>query len=71
MGEAKQRGTREERIAKAAPKAPKPDRQYVRYLPYSNDALDFLWSRFKWQGDKTVAETMEEARKAKEAQNVA
>jgi len=47
MGEAKRRGTRDERVAAATPKAAKPAPEYKYKLPYRNSALDFLWGHFK------------------------
>jgi len=47
MGEAKRRGTRDERIAAAIPKTKPEPRQYKPTIPYRNRALDFLFGNFK------------------------
>jgi hypothetical protein len=64
MGEAKRRGTREERMASAVPKERKPDREYKQMLPYTNSALNYLWSNFKVFGDTTIGEVRAQAIKA-------
>ena len=62
MGEAKRRGTREERIAAAPPLAEKPEPQYRRLPPYTNRALDFLWGQFRiGDGEMTVNDIRAEA----------
>lgn len=62
MGEAKRRGSREERVAAAKPKPPAPERQYQPRLAYSNKALNFLWGQYRVGAEgKTVAELRAEA----------
>lgn len=62
MGEAKRRGTPEERKAAAAPRV-KPDHPgYRRMIPYRNSALDRLWGQFKMRDDMTVNEMVTKAR---------
>lgn len=65
MGEAKNRGTREERIAAATSRV-KQDPQYRYTLPYRNKALDFLWGQFRVTEDKTINDVRAEAVKAQE-----
>ena len=72
MGQAKQRGTRDERIAAASPRTPKPDRRYRYYMPLSTAALDYLWQRYKvGKNDETVAEIIAKARADKEKRDAA
>jgi hypothetical protein len=68
MGEAKRRGTRDERVAAAVarnatnPPAVKPDREYKYRLPYRNRVLDYLWLQFRVGTDnKTIGELRAEA----------
>lgn len=56
MGEAKRRGTREERSAAATPKPKAPEREYVQQIPYTNSALQYLWGNFKMFDNMTVNE---------------
>ena len=64
MGEAKRRGTFEERKAAATPKGPKPDPQYKPMLVYRNKALDYLWGMFRVFGDTTINDVRQQALKA-------
>lgn len=72
MGEAKKRGTREERIAATGPRPPKPERSYKYVMPISTPALDYLWQRYKvGKNDETVAEIIAKARADKEKRDAA
>lgn len=68
MGQAKNRGTREERVAQAQvagrkPGAPERTSQYAFRMPLSTPALDKLWPLFKpfANSEKTISEIRAEA----------
>lgn len=65
MGQAKNRGTREERVNAALSAGRVIDRQrtepYRNRLPIGTSMLNYLWGQFKVVGDRTINEVRAEA----------
>ena len=61
MGDAKRRGSFEQRkaeaiAAKRRPGMPERTEPYKQYLRLSTPALDYMWRQFRAVGDKTLGE---------------
>jgi hypothetical protein len=72
MGQAKNRGTKEQRIAAAVAAgrhagAPERTKPYANRMPLTTPMLNYLWGQFKVVGDRTINEIRSEALLAQKA----